>query len=212
MNEQQVIWLASWPRSGNTLLRTVLWHCFKLKSASIYPNDLGGNKKLEKNVGHIEYDANRQLKFPKGKPRLVKTHEPPRNNAPAIYVVRDGRAACVSLWNFYEKKPTLEAIIAGEHRFASWANHIQAWDPLNRPNSLLIKYESIIEDRLTVLDNLSEFLQRDIVSKKIPSRDDMASIEGRWVRKKTGWRESMSDSDITLFKKVNGEMMKEMGY
>jgi len=105
MNDKQsVIWLASWPRSGNTLLRTVLWHCFKLKSASVYPNDLGGNKKLGKNVGHIEYDANRQLKFPKGKPRLVKTHEPPRNNASAIYVVRDGRAACVSLWNFYNKK------------------------------------------------------------------------------------------------------------
>ena len=35
-----MIWIASYPRSGNTFLRTILWHCFGLKSASIYPQDL----------------------------------------------------------------------------------------------------------------------------------------------------------------------------
>jgi len=44
MNQKDIIWLASYPRSGNTYLRTMLWHCFGLRSASIYPNDLGGNK------------------------------------------------------------------------------------------------------------------------------------------------------------------------
>ncbi len=47
MKNPQVIWLASYPRSGNTLLRTVLYQCFGIQSASVYPNDLGGNKALQ---------------------------------------------------------------------------------------------------------------------------------------------------------------------
>ena len=36
--------LSSYPRSGNTLLRTVLYQCFNLKSRSVYGNDLVGKK------------------------------------------------------------------------------------------------------------------------------------------------------------------------
>ena len=54
MNDNAFIWLASYPRSGNTFLRTILWHCFGLRSASVYPQDLGGNRALEGYVGHIE--------------------------------------------------------------------------------------------------------------------------------------------------------------
>ena len=50
-----VVWLASYPRSGNTFLRTILWQCFGLRSASIYPKDLGSKKALEDYVGHIEH-------------------------------------------------------------------------------------------------------------------------------------------------------------
>ena len=54
LNKLNIIWLASYPRSGNTLLRTVLWHCFGLRSASLYPEDLGGNKELKRYIGHID--------------------------------------------------------------------------------------------------------------------------------------------------------------
>ena len=53
----RIVWVASYPRSGNTMLRTVLWHCLGLRTASVYPNDLGGNKDLEDYVGHIERNA-----------------------------------------------------------------------------------------------------------------------------------------------------------
>jgi hypothetical protein len=59
--ELKPIFLASYPRSGNTYLRTILNHCFDLKSASIYPNDLGGNATLEKFVGHIEHIQNGKI-------------------------------------------------------------------------------------------------------------------------------------------------------
>ena len=88
---------------GNTLLRTILWHCFGLRSASIYRNDLGGRKALEDYVGYISTDLMAGPHFPADGLPLVKTHEYPQSPAPAIYVVRDGRAASISLWNFYNR-------------------------------------------------------------------------------------------------------------
>ena len=38
------LFVSSYPRSGNTFLRTVLYQCFNLKSGSVYGNDLGGKK------------------------------------------------------------------------------------------------------------------------------------------------------------------------
>src|SRR6266446_6905894 len=35
-----MVWLASYPRSGNTYLRSILWTCFGLQTGSIYPDDL----------------------------------------------------------------------------------------------------------------------------------------------------------------------------
>lgn len=96
-----IVWLASYPRSGNTFLRTILWQCFGLRSASIYPNDLGGNKRLEEFVGHIEPGVDRKIIFPRNGLPLFKTHEYPADLKPAIYVVRDGRATTLSLWKFY---------------------------------------------------------------------------------------------------------------
>ena len=114
----QVIWLASYPRSGNTLLRTILHQSFGLQSASVYPNDLGGNKELESYVGQIEHDENRKIHFPDDAIPLIKTHEPPKDESGAVYIVRDGRAACVSLWEFYGRRQPLEAVISGKLRWS----------------------------------------------------------------------------------------------
>ena len=51
------VWLASYPRSGNTLLRCVLNHCFGLPSTSLYPNDLGRNRTLQRHAGHFNIGA-----------------------------------------------------------------------------------------------------------------------------------------------------------
>lgn len=208
----QTIWLASYPRSGNTLLRTVLYQCFGLVSASIYPNDLGGNKELESYVGHIEHGDKGKISFPDGAIPLVKTHEPSPDDGGAVYVVRDGRAACVSFWEFYRRRLPLEAVIAGQHRFGTWANHLSAWQPWARQNTLLLKYEDVVSDLPIVLERLSGFLNAEIINSKIPKRETVAGVDGRWVRKKSDWREVMTDKHIELFHQTNGWMMEKMGY
>lgn len=209
------IWLASYPRSGNTFLRTILWHSFGLRSASVYANDLGENKRLWDFVGHIEPGPDRQIKFPETNMPLLKTHEYPPNSDPAIYVVRDGRAACSSLWKFYNEHgvpSSMPDVIEGRHRFGTWANHVSAWRPWEREKTLLLKYEDLKCNLQSVLGRLSGFLQRDIVNFHIPDRSTIAEIDGQWVKSETSWEKEFNKEHIQRFNEINGEMLKRMGY
>ena len=208
----KITWLASYPRSGNTYLRTILFNCFGIKTASIYPNDLGGNKTLENFVGHIEHNQNKTITFQKGSIPIIKTHKLNQDDNRSIYIIRDGRAASVSLWNFYGKKIPIKDIILGNHRFGTWKDHLISWNPLKRPNTLLIKYEDILCNFEYVLNSIETFLEIKVLSKKLPSRDTVALFDGRWVRSKTDWKEKISSEELNLFNKINYTFLKEFGY
>ena len=105
------IFLTSYPLSANTFLRTVLFQCFNLKSGSVHGNDLDGNIKLENYVGHIEHKEDSSITFPEGQLPIIKTHGENILNAPVIYVLRDGRAATVSLWEYYGRETSISDII-----------------------------------------------------------------------------------------------------
>lgn len=212
----QVVWLASFPRSGNTLLRTIMHHCFGLYSGSVYKQDLGDNKALHKYVGHIEHNENGTIDFPPGNIPLIKTHQYPKDNKPAIYVVRDGRAACLSMLKFYKNEIPLEAIIRGQTPFGTWADHIAAWHPWDRPDTLFLRFEELTEDLPAVLQKISAFLSCPIKAQQVPARDEIANVDskvdGRWVRKERKKEELFPKEYIDPFNQVNGEMMLKMGY
>jgi hypothetical protein len=212
MQINNIVWLASYPRSGNTFLRTILWNCFGLRSASIYANDLGGNKELEGYVGHIEHDADKQTRFLEGGISLVKTHEHAQDDYPAIYVIRDGRAACVSLWNFYNRSLPLEAIIKGQHRFGTWSGHAQSWNPWVRPNTLLLRYEDMKNDLSSTLDSIGKFLQRETINDSLPDRNTIAEVDGRWVKPQSNWRSELAGADLELFNLMNADILKKAHY
>ena len=191
----------------------MLWHCFGLRSGSIYKDDLAENDILAKHVGHVEQNIHGTIPFHQGELRLVKTHEKPFDEQPSIYVVRDGRAACMSLWYFYDRAPALNDILSGRHRFGSWAGHLAAWEPWKRPNTLILRYETMLSDLPEVLAQVSTFLSVDIISGDIPDRDSMASYAGgRWVRRASNWRSEFGAREKEIFDAVNADMMYRMGY
>lgn len=120
---------------------------------------------------------------------MVKTHERPKGPEKAIYVVRDGRAASVSLWEFYDRKKSLSNVISGQHRFGTWSDHIRRWRPWERPNSHFVRNEEILSDMPKLLRDLSEFIKVEPISDKIPDRYTIASVDGKWGRKKSMWEE-----------------------
>ena len=183
-----------------------------MKSGSIYGNDFDGNIKLENYVGHVEHNEDSSITFPEGQLAIIKTHEENIPNSPVIYVLRDGRAAIVSLWEFYGRKTSISDIIEGNHRFGKWSDHINSWDPLFRPNTLLLKYEDILTNLDSVLLKLGVFLNQDILNHKLPSRETIADDDGRWVRKKTNWESELSGENLDRFNELNKPLLKQFGY
>lgn len=208
----EVIWLASYPRSGNTLLRTVLRHCFRLKSGSVYPRDLGGRAELERYVGHIEHSHTGEVRFPAGAPHLLKTHEPPPDAARAIYVVRDARPASVSLWHFYRGGLSLADVVEGRHRFGTWSAHLEAWRPWERPGTLFLRYEDLAGNLAAVLPPLAAFLGREPVKQAIPPRADLAGVDGQWVRPPSDWRAELPPDLLARCNEINGDLLRRLGY
>lgn len=100
-----VTWLASYPRSGNTLLRVILKHCFGLWSQSLYQDQDFADSDIREMVGHEDVGKNPRrfvhIARRAGRSLYVKTHEaPPADQHPAIYVLRDGRSAVVSHFHY----------------------------------------------------------------------------------------------------------------
>lgn len=208
----RLVWVASYPRSGNTYLRTILWHCFGLRSASVYPKDLGGNRVLEEYVGHVEHGPRMRELLEAGGVALVKTHEHPVDANPAIYVVRDGRAACVSLWRFGQKTIPLEAVIEGRHRFGTWADHVRAWKPRERAGTLLLRYEALRDDLPGSLTRISRFLDKPIVSERVPPRSEIAAHDGIWVREESRWQAELQGKSLARFNELSADILEAYGY
>lgn len=155
-----------------------------MQSGSVYPDDLEGNARLEQYVGHLERDKYGKIPFRNDTVPLIKTHAPPKGSEKAIYVVRDGRAASVSLWEFYDRTISLSDVISGQHQFGTWSSHLCRWRPWERPNTLFIRYDEILSEMPKLLRELSDFIKVEPISDRIPDRNTIASVDGKWVRKK----------------------------
>lgn len=93
-----IVWLAAYPRSGNTFLRVVLHRLYGVPTYSVYEDDDPVAQRVGPAlVGYRPRQADRQLIADGPEVHLVKTHKRRRAGGhPVIYLVRDGRDAVVS--------------------------------------------------------------------------------------------------------------------
>jgi hypothetical protein len=228
-----VVWIASYPRSGNTFFRVLLHHVFGFQTYTVYSvaNDatrmredtetlmrLVGQPELECNVDVLRSDANRHF---------VKTHDLPSDDSPAIVLIRDGRDAVVSYAHFILKtehgieqpgsealEKTLEAIIDGD-LFGGWSRNVNAW--LDRGGcKSVIRYEDLIEDPVRVvtaaLGNLG--IDHEMNGPVFPSFHELHAIVPWFFRRgKSGsWREGLTPRLQELFMARHGQTLVRLGY
>lgn len=207
-----IVWLASYPRSGNTFARTIIFHSLGVRTASIYRKDLGEGRAPEL-VGHIEHGPGGRIDYGSEPVRILKTHQAPQSDDyPTIYVLRDGRAATVSLYDFYEGRAPMMDIIEGRTRFGTWKDHVARWMPTTRPATLFLRYEEMVANIPLAIEQLSEFLRLPVKSQTIPSREQIASSDGRWVRSSSDHRSELAGAELDRFMEINGEAMAKFGY
>ncbi|MEJ0050892.1 MAG: sulfotransferase domain-containing protein [Methylovirgula sp.] len=220
-----IVWLASYPRSGNTLLRTLLLRCFELNTYSLYDDsgDIGACPELRSAVGHVNHGLD-QKKFYKQAKRsneifFVKTHDAPRDNAKAIYVVRDGRSAIISYYHYmrnFASSATVSArgIVVGECLFGSWGEHLKQWTPMERHDTLLLKYDDLLSNPYKVVENVSSFIGRPIVRVSFPSFADLKSTNANFFRCGNDIEniEQLQGDDLDLFWRMHGDLMLKYGF
>jgi hypothetical protein len=143
--------------------------CFTTPSYSIYNDvaDIASNPEVRETVGHIEYEGEWNQFFERAGASeelfFIKTHEPPLDSSKAIYIVRHPYRAITSFCGYLEKIGGLDAgmeqtICAHGLPFPSWGTNLDEWAPLSRPDTLLLKYEDIIENPESVVVALERFL------------------------------------------------------
>jgi hypothetical protein len=232
-----IVWLASYPRSGNTFLRIVLHRLYGLPTYSIYNDDDPVAQRIGPAlVGYRPRPANRNVMKDGSNVYFTKTHKRHKgDNFPAIYLVRDGRDAVVSQARLQElqtpsgtdEKPAFEQFLRNaitrpfipeEPSSGSWGGNVLSW---LRANSapVLVRYEDLIhKPRECVTDAVSVILPqlRVVEGADIPSFAALRSIDPGFFRRGVArsHKDEMSEELHALFwaQQENAEAMKELGY
>jgi hypothetical protein len=226
-----IVWLASFPRSGNTWFRILLHRLYGVRSYSLYDESCREGHTLgagfPPDMASMQLDGIPQGLGRDGATHFVKTHGPPTDAAPAVCIVRDGRDALVSYARFQgfleppmKQRPfeqVLRELITTEDAFHNWSKHTNAW--VRRAAvaaTVWASYEVLVKNPVLTVAHCLRQLHIDLepVGGSVP---EFAELQRRWptlFRKgKTGaWRDEMPEELHRLFWQHHGALMERFGY
>jgi hypothetical protein len=159
-----IVWLASYPRSGKALLRLILHQCFGLSTYSDQPPTVTADVKPLPDYRPLPAPWPRFYEQACGSATLasVMTHRPPCDDAPALYVVRDGRLAVCSYLKFHRSfqahaQASLLGLIVGDDYYGDWSWHYRQWTERRGP-TLVLRYEDLAQPSTALLRSIGEVL------------------------------------------------------
>ncbi|MBU2669671.1 sulfotransferase domain-containing protein [Actinoplanes bogorensis] len=151
-----LVWLASFPRSGNTFLRIVLSRLYDVPASVIYDYDGVADRLGPELIGAIDRPASLDAMRGSDQVHLIKTHRPRdadvHDDDRAICLVRDGRDALVSWARQLSEDPDrdfrteLTSLIAGTRGTRGWGVNVLSWLDPPVPHRFRLRYEDLIRD------------------------------------------------------------------
>jgi hypothetical protein len=220
-----ITWLASYPRSGNTLLRIILNDVFRVGTYSRHDDrtDIGSSPELAEAVGHQSLGGKWKERYAQmaaaDEQFFVKTHDLEPGDHPCIYIVRNGMAAISSyrkyLSDFRDRQFSLEAVILGMvSRFSSWGSHLDYWNPMERKETLLLKYEDLLSASEQAIQKIERFCKVERKSAWTNNFARLHQLDPRFFRKgqMQVTRSEWSPSEISLFYALHGDWMQKLEY
>jgi hypothetical protein len=166
-----LVWVASYPRSGNTLALLTLRDIFGVERlGTVHREHLGlkGLPHLPPNPAREPYEIPPELAdlpneellaavSERSEPFFIKTHRPTDASypAPAVYVVRDGRDALVSQAHRVHEAGVpefrgqpfnrrLAALIrSGRRGHGDWSSHVRTWCGRDAPTAS-VRFEELV--------------------------------------------------------------------
>lgn len=219
-----LVWVASYPRSGNTFVRMLLKSAFGLPSRSWHGNADArsfGSPAVVGLVGHQGHELPQEDLIPWAREQpglcMIKTHEPPQTDDPAIYVVRDGRSSVVSYHRYLNDienvESTIPDVIEGRVFAGSWSDHFAAWQPTWRPHTLLLRYEEITARPEHAVEEIGNFLRLAPLGGRVPAFEELRTLNPRFFRAgddRANIAELAPYED--LFRSRHAQVMELLGY
>lgn len=223
-----IIWLASYPRSGNTLLRMALKSLGFKSTYSLHEDSAFQRIGISELVGHEnmpdrsinEMNDDQQIHF-------IKTHNyPETDNYPALYIIRDGRDSVISFAHYLQKvekknvnyDSLLMRLVEGNGPFGSWSTHVMKWMSRN-PKPVIVRYEDLIQDPVEVVRQ--SLIRLGVATteeshevESLPQFESMHEASPDFFRSgKVGqWKQSMSSELRHLFSWRHCNVLNEFGY
>ena len=227
-----LIWLASFPRSGNTMIRILLHKVYGRQSLSLYDECPGEDDPANVFAPIFRVCGSAGQAGPLDELRrrpdvcFVKTHGLPADDSPAVYVVRDGRDALVSYAHFirtYEPPDShgasfedlLAMLIGSTGHFGGWSGNVREWRARRAP-TVWLRYEDLVRRPLELLDEALDRLHTGVrrANHGTVAFDDLHARWPDFFRKgKSGsWRQEMNPALQRLFWEHHHEAMFACGY
>ena len=151
-----IIWLASFPRSGNTFLRILLDRLYGVRSSTVYDVDGVARRLGESFVGYEDRPASYAAMRASTAVHFVKTHRQRDADVEeadrAICLVRDGRDSLVSWARMMSEddpaqfEPRLREMIERDTPIGtgSWGKNVLSWLQPTASQRRVLRYDELI--------------------------------------------------------------------
>jgi hypothetical protein len=217
----KIVWLASYPKSGNTWLRAFLHNLFRNPAAWFREFDPRPATQLSyEDVAKLRPKVQAALTrvfpdnvFVKTHSALVESHGVPMHmmelTAGAIYVMRNPLDVVVSFADHYGL--TIDAAIVELNRpmmmspneerhvyqvFGSWSENVESWTANPNPALHVMRYEDMLEKPLETFGKVARFLGLKPAPDRLQRAIDLAAFgKLRQQEEQTGFRERSEKSE-----------------
>ncbi|MBM0274789.1 sulfotransferase domain-containing protein [Micromonospora tarensis] len=193
-----IVWVSSFPRSGNTFLRIALNRLYGVRTSVVYDVDGVAERLGADLVGFTERPAAIDAMRESEAVHLVKTHRQRDDQVDeldkAICLVRDGRDALVSWARLASEEDStrfaseLSAMIARRDKVGtgSWGRNVLSWLRPPAPHRVVLRYEELAREPRAAIEQVMATLVpqlRPLADARIPSFTELQQSDDRFFRK-----------------------------
>lgn len=236
------VFVASYPRSGSTWLRFMLFEILTQKEAEF--------DDVNRHIPVVGGQRDAVALLP-NQGRLIRTEEAFRPDyRRAIYIVRDGRDVALSEYAYQKAQDWIDCsfndylkmfVNGNASPYGSWEEHARSWieSPLNaRGDLMLVSYRELKQKCEPTLTRIAEFLKVRVPAQVIQNaiqnnnlqnmrkKEDRApqigydprtksiAEEKRFVRSGAvgGWRERLTPAQAEYLQRNTGKMLVRLGF
>lgn len=193
-----IVWLASFPRSGNTFLRILLHRLYGVRSSVVYDVDGVAQRLGESMVGYSDRPASYGEMRASSAVHFVKTHRQRDTDVEdgdrAICLVRDGRDSLVSWARMNSEADAAQFEVELRKMIerdvptgtGSWGANVLSWLQPEASNRVVLRYEALVADPAAtvtaVMAALVPELARDTAG-SVPDFAELRAADGLFFRR-----------------------------